>query len=165
MACYVENLFLKASAIMVRYDVGPVKDGKVGEGMASEDSQVPQLTNFWVGYLVGRGSWLVRDDTHIHTHSQTGTNRHKQAQTFRNRHTNTNTRRDTKLVGDPDWWRIVVLSKHHSSTPPRSTIHASTIHNPHAETANALVTPRTAQMIFSWPFGRENNNYETLTFI
>ena len=36
MACYVENLFLKAGAIMVRYDVGPVKDGKVGEGMASE---------------------------------------------------------------------------------------------------------------------------------
>ena len=34
MACYVENLFLKAGAIMVRYDVGPVKDGKVGEGMA-----------------------------------------------------------------------------------------------------------------------------------
>ena len=31
MACYVENLFLKAGAIMVRYDVGPVK---VGEGMA-----------------------------------------------------------------------------------------------------------------------------------
>ena len=56
MACYVENLFLKASAIMVRYDVGPVKDGKVGEVMASEDNQVPQPTNFWVGYLVGRGS-------------------------------------------------------------------------------------------------------------
>ena len=37
MACYVENLFLKAGAIMVRYDVGPVKDGKVGEGMASEE--------------------------------------------------------------------------------------------------------------------------------
>ena len=56
MACYVENLFLKASAIMVRYDVGPVKDGKVGEGMACEDSQVLQPINFWVGYLVGRGS-------------------------------------------------------------------------------------------------------------